>query len=229
MLTGLVMLIAVRVEAISFGGLSFSVADVAALGALAAVLLALARGKASATSLAGGGTGVVLLLLPGLVLFVLAVAVARVLAPALRALERVGRHGPPSLRLALLSLARSPGRVLLSVVFFVLSVGVALFAIAYRPRRSSAVRPSKPATRFRRPSCSRRTSSGLVPIQAAATLAQYAPLGAATQVLRDSGYVTAARGIDFTLLALPAGALPRVDGWRPDSSSQSLPTLSRAR
>src|SRR5436190_774455 len=50
-LTALVMLAALRTEAISFGGLSFSVADVAALGALGAVLLALARGQADAASL----------------------------------------------------------------------------------------------------------------------------------------------------------------------------------
>ncbi|MGH2933644.1 MAG: hypothetical protein ACRDL2_03900, partial [Gaiellaceae bacterium] len=132
-LTALVMLAALRLERIAFGGLALTAADVAALGALGAVLLAFARGKTDTASLASsGGTGVLLLLLPGLVLFVLAVAAARLLAPLLRALEWAGRRGPPPLRLALLSLARSPGRVLLSFVFFVLSVGVALFAISYR-------------------------------------------------------------------------------------------------
>src|SRR5207302_1930793 len=79
---------AVRVDAVAFGGLRITVADVAALGALAAILLALARGKADATALqAGGGTGVFLLVLPGIVLFVLAVAAARLLSPALSLLE----------------------------------------------------------------------------------------------------------------------------------------------
>ena len=64
-LTALVMLAALRTDAIAFGGVKLTVADVAALGALGAVLLALARGKADANALAGGGTGVVLLLLPG--------------------------------------------------------------------------------------------------------------------------------------------------------------------
>ena len=72
--TAAAMLAALRVDSVSFGGLRVTVADVAALGALAAILLALARGKADATALQGsGGTGVYLLLLPGLVLFVLAV------------------------------------------------------------------------------------------------------------------------------------------------------------
>ncbi len=91
------MLVAVRAEPVSFGGLRITIADVAALGALAAILLALARGKADAGSLAsGGGTGIVLLVLPGLLIFVLAVVAARLLAPALRLLERAGRTAPVS-------------------------------------------------------------------------------------------------------------------------------------
>jgi hypothetical protein len=223
-LTALVMLAAVRLERIAFGGLSVTAADVAALGALAAILLALARGKTDTTSLASsGGTGVMLLLLPGLVLFVLAVAAARLLSPLLRALERAGRGGPPSVRLALLSLARSPGRVLLSVVFFVLSVGVALFALSYRATLEHGeveqARYSVPA-----PYVLQEDLSKLVTVQ------QVVPphLPGATPVLRDDGFISADRGIDFTLLALPASAIPRVDGWRSDFSSQTPGQLARA-
>src|SRR5207248_3058375 len=77
------------------GGRTITVADAAAFGALGAVALALARGKADAQALAaGGGTGVVLLLLPGLVVLVAAVVFARVVTPLLRLLERAGRRGP---------------------------------------------------------------------------------------------------------------------------------------
>ena len=132
-----------RADGVTFGGLRITVADVAALGALGAILLALARGKADATALqASGGTGVFLLLLPGLVLFVLAVVAARLLSPALRLLELAARRATPPVRVALLSLARAPGEVSLTVVFFVLSVGIAVFAFAYRaharPRRTRA-------------------------------------------------------------------------------------------
>jgi hypothetical protein len=226
--TALVMLAALRTEAIAFGGLTLNVADVAALGALGAVLLALARGKADAGSLAsGGGTGVVLLLLPGLVLFVLAVAAARLLAPLLRLLEIAGRRGPPALRLALLSLARAPGRVLLSVVFFVLSIGVALFAIAYR---ATLERGETEQARYAVPAAFvlQENLEKLVTIQQAASPAQYASLGRATPVLRDpTGYITADRGRDFTLLALPARAVAHVDGWRSDFSSQTPAALGR--
>lgn len=219
--TALVMLAALRMEAISFGGVSLTAADVAALGALGAILLALARGKTDTTTLASsGGTGVVLLLLPGLVLFVLAVLAARILSPLLRAIEWSGRRGPPAVRIALLSLARSPGRVLLSVVFFVLSVGVALFAFSYR---ATLQRGEVEQARYAVPApyVLQEDLSKLVTVQQAAP-----HLG--TPVLRDSGYVTANRGIDFTLLALPASAIPHVDGWRSDFSSQSPRTLAHA-
>ena len=218
--TALVMLAALRMEAVAFGGLRITAADVAALGALGAILLALARGKTNTTTLASsGGTGVFLLLLPGLVLFVLAVAAARLLAPLLRALEWLGRRGPPSVRLALLSLARSPGRVLLSAVFFVLSVGVALFAFSYR---ATLERGEVEQARYAVPAqyVLQEDLNKLVTVQQAAP-----HLG--TPVLRDSGYITANRGIDFTLLALPATALPRVDGWRSDFSSLSPRALSQ--
>jgi hypothetical protein len=221
--TALVMLAALRTETIAFGGLTVTVADVAALGALGAVLLALARGKADASSLASsGGTGVLLLLLPGLVLFVLAVAAARLLAPLLRLLELAGRRGPPALRLALLSLARSPGRVLLSVVFFVLSIGVALFAIAYRATlehgETEQARYAVPASFVLQENLQK-----LVPVQQAVPRT----LAGATPVLRDSGFITADRGRGFTLLALPAQAVVHIDGWRSDFSSRSLAALGR--
>ena len=219
-LTALVMLAAVRLERIAFGGVTLTAADVAALGALAAILLALARGRTDTSTLAsGGGTGIVLLLLPGLVLFVLAVAAARLLSPLLRALEWAGRRGSAPVRLALLSLARSPGAVLLSVVFFVLSVGVALFAFSYR---ATLERGEVEQARYAVPApyVLQEDLSKLVTVQQAAP-----HLG--TSVLRDQGFVTADRGIDFTLLALPAAAIPHVDGWRSDFSSLTPSALSQ--
>jgi hypothetical protein len=218
-LTALVMFAALRLETIAFGGLTITAADVAALGALAAVLLALARGKTDTTSLAaGGGTGIMLLLLPGLVLFVLGVVAARLLSPLLRALEWIGRRGPASIRLALLSLARSPGRVLLSVVFFVLSVGVALFAFSYR---ATLERGEVEQAHYAVPAqyVLQEDLNKLVTVQQAAP-------HVGTPVLRDTGFVTANRGIDFTLLALPAKAISHVDGWRSDFSSQSAGALA---
>ena len=225
--TALVMLVAVRAEPVAFGGLRITIADVAAIGALAAILLALARGKADAGSLAaGGGTGAFLLLLPGLAIFVLAVVAARLLAPALRALERSGRGAPVSARIALLSLARAPGQVILSVVFFVVAVSVAVFAIGYRATLQTGMREQ---ARYAVPADAvlAEDLQRLVTVQQAATPAQYARLGRATQVLRDTGYVTANGGRDFTLLTLPAASLASIQGWRSDFSPDSRATLAR--
>jgi hypothetical protein len=220
-LTAAAMLAALRVDSVAFGGLRLTVADAAALGALAAILLALARGKADTSNLeANGGTGVLLLLLPGLVLFVLAVAAARVLAPALRGLELLARRSTAPVRVALLSLARAPGEVLLTVVFFVLSVGIAVFAIAYRATLQEGEREQ---ARYAVPApyVAQEDLGKLVTIQ------QAAPRLPGTRVVRESGYTSGTHGRDFTLLALPAHAIGGVDGWRSDFSSRSPSELAR--
>ena len=138
----------------------------------------------------------------------LAVAAARLLAPLLRLLEWTGRRAPAPVRLALLSLARAPGRVLLSVVFFVLSVGVALFAIAYR---ATLVRGEQEQARYAVPApfVLQENLGQLVSVQQAATQAQSEALGRVPLVLRDPGYVVGAPGAAVTLVALPADSLAR--------------------
>jgi putative ABC transport system permease protein len=218
-LTAAAMLAALRVDSVAFGGLRITVADAAALGALAAILLALARGKADTSTLQeSGGTGVLLLLLPALVLFVLAVAAARLLAPTLRLLEWAARHTRPAIRIALLSLARAPGEVVLTIVFFVLSVGIAVFAISYR---STLVQGEREQARFAVPApyVAQEDLGRLVTVQRA-------PLPRARPVLRESGFVSGNLGRDFTLVALPPAALAGIDGWRSDFSAHSPAQLA---
>ena len=129
----LVLIVVLSVPGVSLGGRTFTPLDAAALGALLAVVLAFTRGDADARALGqGGGTGTLLLLLPGLVTFVVAVAAARLLVPGLRLLERAARGGRIHVRLAALSLARSPGRAAVAVTFLVASLGLGLFAVVYR-------------------------------------------------------------------------------------------------
>src|SRR5439155_19107780 len=103
-----------------------------ALGAAVTVGVALARGGLSADTLAGGGDATLLLLLPGLVSFVVAVVAGRLLGPLMRAAERATRRGPRALRLALLALARAPARTIATAAFLLVSLGLALFAANYR-------------------------------------------------------------------------------------------------
>jgi hypothetical protein len=106
--------------------------DVAALGAALAVAVGLTRGGRSSDALASGNDRTLLLLLPGLVCFAGAVAVARLLRPLMFAGERLSRRGPLPLRLALLALARAPARTVATVAFLAVAVALALFAAGYR-------------------------------------------------------------------------------------------------
>jgi hypothetical protein len=134
-------------------------------------------------------------------------------------LEVAARRATPPVRVALLSLARAPGEVTLTVVFFVLSVGIAVFAIAYR---GTLVQGEREQARYAVPApfVLSEDLGKLVTIQ-------QVPLPKGRQVVRESGYVTGNQGRDFTLLALPARSLGSIDGWRSDFSSRSPTELGR--
>ena len=121
------------------------------------------------------------------------------------------------MRLALLSLARSPGRVVLSIVFFVLSVGVALFAIAYRATlergESEQARYAVPAPYVLQESLEQLVTRAGGGVGGADTRRSAGRHAAAPRLgLR----ARADAGRDFTLLALPAAELhaPRTAGAR---------------
>ncbi|HET7045321.1 MAG TPA: hypothetical protein VFI37_10770 [Gaiellaceae bacterium] len=213
---------ALRAPARRAGGPRLTPLDVAALGALLAIVVGLARGGADASSLAAGD-GTFLLLLPGLVAFVAAVACMRLLAPLLRALERAGRRGPLPLRLAAVSLARNPGRSAVAVAFLVVSLGLALFAAAYRSTLTTGQRDQAdyavPADFVLSEDLGKLVSVSSVP----------RPPGDAIPVLRATGGVSrleTSNGAD--VLGIPADALTRIDGWRPDFAPQPLGALAAA-
>jgi hypothetical protein len=210
-----------------FGGLTIGVADVAALGALAAIALALARGDTNTSALArGSGSGVVLLLMPALVVLVAAVVVARLLEPALRLLERAGRRAGPAFRLAALSLARARGAAVAAVVFLVVSVGLATFAAAYRATLSTNQRDE---ASFAVPAdyVLRENNRRLVTVQQAAPASAYRAVGG-SEVFRASGNVTGLGAqTPFTLLGLSPAVLERVGGWRSDFAGASRRALAR--
>jgi hypothetical protein len=211
-----VVVASLRASITSFGGRTLTTADVAAVGAVAAVLLAVARGDASASAV-GGGTGAFLLVLPALVVFAAAVVAARLLAPVFRALGRA--HGPLPVRLAAVSLARRGGTAIVASAFLVVSVGVALFAVSYR---ATLERGQRDQAAFAVPAdyVVSENLERLVPIQNVSPSA-FARLGDSATVVRASGD---AHGRDVTLLALPAHDVPRIDGWRERPTAQLGPT-----
>jgi hypothetical protein len=231
LVTTLVVFLAVRAQPLRVGGLALAPVDVAALGALAVVATILLRGAADADALAReGGTGAVLLLLPGLVSFIAAVACARALGPALRGLERVTRRRGVPLRLASLSLARSAGHATVAIAFLTVSLGLALFAEAYR---STLARGQEDQAAYAAPveAIAREDLRELVrPLDAASPqdFAAVARGGRASAVLRRSGNVARLEGSRaVTLLALPEAALRELDGWRGDFASRSPDELAR--
>jgi hypothetical protein len=226
-----VLLLALRAPAARLGGRSLSTADAAALVALAVIGVTLSRGELDARSLAAeGGTGSMLLLLPGLATLVAGVAAARLFAPALRLLDRAARGAGTSVRLAALSLARNPGRAAVALAFVVVSVALGLFALVYRATLEEGLADH---VAYRFPAdyvVTEDFSVGkLVPPLAAAPLARYEALPEAdvVAVQRRSGSVgTLAGSRRFTLVGVPSKAIGRLRGWRGDFSETPLPELA---
>src|SRR5256714_2599390 len=200
--------------------------DVAALGAAVAVGVGLARGGLDASTLATGGDATLLLLLPGPVSFLAAVAAGRPISPLMRAAERAARRGPSALRLALLALARAPSRTIATAAFLLVSVGLALFAASYR---ATLERSARDEAAFAVPlDYVLSEGSQLVLPLDAAPRARYRTLGTPYLVLRRSATVVGS-GTSFlnpTLLGVPPSAIARLH-WRSDFSSLSPAELAR--
>jgi hypothetical protein len=129
----LILFAMMRAQAVLVRGRGLSLVDAAAGAALVAVVVALAVGETDAETLARDrGTGIVLLLVPGLLIVTGAILAARLTGPVFRLAERLAPRARPSIRLALLSATRQPGTQLVTVGFLVVSVGLAVFAATYR-------------------------------------------------------------------------------------------------
>jgi FtsX-like permease family len=219
---GTLLYATVRAPGVQLGRFAVTPLDMAAIGAVAVVLVGWARGSVGAAQLAsGGGTSAFLLLVPALIVFAGAVAAARVLAPALRAVGRAGRRGPLSLRLAAASLARNPGHAAIAATFLVASLGLAMFAVAYR---STLLLGQRDEAAFAVPAAYVLTEDfeQLVPVLHGAQHLTAKP----TPIDRLSGNIPT--GATFGFLALPGSALPTIGGWRSDFSSRSRTQLASA-
>jgi len=202
-------------------------ADVAAVGAAAAVAVGLSRGDLDPSSVASGNT-TLLLVLPILVCFVAAVVLARLLAPAMRLAERLTRERSVSLRLAMLALARAPSRTIVSSAFVTVALGLALFAAVYR---ATLAQGATDQASFAVPlDFTLSEGSHLVPPLDAAPLQRYSTLGGdvrAYPVVRSSATVpgTGSSVLPATVLGIPRAALVRMR-WRDDFSSLSQRTIA---
>jgi MFS family permease len=236
---GLVIALALAVAAAGILALSFSArrprsrpfalsaVDVAALGALATIGLALARGVADVDALAQGrGTGWMLFALPLLVAFVAAVVAARAFHPVARMLERTTRNLSVPVRLAALSLARHPAQSIAASTFLLASVGLAVFSLAYR---STLVQGQDDEARFANPTgvIVRSPQPQRVPLlgglspQADHWLSQQG----AVPLLRLNGLVgRPSRSVE--VVGISASTLRHPPFWRDDFASRSPQALA---
>ncbi len=201
--------------------------DVGAIGAAATIAVGLSRGALDPESVSSGST-VLLLILPALVCFVVAVTLARLLAPAMRGAERLTRDRSISLRLAVLALARAPSRTVVSCAFVAVALGLALFAASYR---ATLARGAADQAAFEVPlDFTLSEGSRLVLPLDAAPLARYEQLGTGARaypVVRVSATTpgSGSQVLSPTVLGVPAGAIPRLH-WRSDFSSLPLKTIT---
>ncbi|MCP9484882.1 MAG: hypothetical protein MSC30_03390 [Gaiellaceae bacterium MAG52_C11] len=200
--------------------------DLAAIAAALLVVFSLRRGD--------DDSGLVLLL-PGLVTFAAAVAIARLLRPVLRVAERLthrGSHGGLrlGLRLAVLSLGRNPGYAVAATSFLVVSFGLALFAETYRATLSAGERDGA-AYAVPRDFVVRQELRRLIPVLDAAPLGRLRALGPGVDVdpiLRLTGGVGRQEGESgITLLGLPPSSVGLLR-WRSDFGSRSPEALGAA-
>jgi hypothetical protein len=201
--------------------------DVAALGAAVTIAVGLSRGALDPGSVTNGNT-VLLLILPALVCFVVAVVLARLLGPAMRTGERLTRRRSLSLRLGVLALARAPSRTVVSCAFIAVALGLALFATAYR---ATLARGDADQAAFSVPLDYTVTEGSklVLPLDAAAlaAYARTAPDARAYPVVRVAATTPGAGAsvLSPTVLGLPAGAIRHLH-WRSDFSSLSLPQIA---
>jgi hypothetical protein len=203
--------------------------DLAALAVAGAVALAAARGSANSTTLAAGSDPL-LALLPGLVAVAAAIVTARLAGPLLRLAGRGLRRGPPSVRLALISLGREGGRPTLAAAFLVAGLGLGVFAAGYR---ATLVQGEHDQAAFQVP-LDFTLSEGpalRLPLQVAPVggYRRLAPGTLAAPVIRASATAPApGLPVQATVLGVPASAIRAIRNWRGDFASASQAGVARA-
>jgi hypothetical protein len=166
--------------------------DVVAAGLALAVGAALVRGAADTGEvLRGGGSGALLIALPVAVVAIVGIVTARALPRLVLLVARALPDHRLTARLALLSIARRPGAGATAVAFLVVSIGLAVFAGAYRATLEQG-RRDQAAFALGADLVLREDLSRLVPVREIATPERLQRLGRrvdAAPVLRSTGNV----------------------------------------
>jgi len=200
--------------------------DVAVVAALAAVGAALVLGDTDASTLSqDGDAGISLLGLPVLVALAGGLVAARLLPFVLRVVERGAAIAGTTLRLALLSLVRHPGTAAVAVACLTVTVGMAVFALAYgatlTANQRDAAAYQAPLGYVVAPDPTRGRYSGRT-VDLGARLS-----GAFGVIRRDGEAPTLNRRVELQVLGLPPEAFPDL-AWRADYADRPLSDLANS-
>jgi hypothetical protein len=187
-----------------------------------------AGGELGADVLARSLVSPLVVLLPPVLAFLVALGFVAVLPPILRALARRAGRAPLPVRLSLLSVSREPARPAATLTLLAFSLGAIVFAAGW----SASLRQGIEDAAAYRAGLDLRVSelgTGLSISGSVVPLDRYAELGddlRLVPVYRD----TAANQPDgrVEIVGLPPAALATLPGWRSDFSPTPVATLARA-
>ncbi|HEV8516758.1 MAG TPA: FtsX-like permease family protein [Candidatus Limnocylindrales bacterium] len=186
-----------------------------------------AEGALDPARLAGTIASPVVVILPPLVAFLVALCLLALLPFCFRWLARRTARAPLSLRFSILAVARDPERPAATLTLLCFSLGMIVFAAGYGAslRQGIADQAAYQAgmdLRVRELPTGLTFSSSVVPLD------RYAALPAdveRTPVLRHRGDTVT--GAPVELVGLPAESVARLRGWRSDFSTLSVDELGR--
>jgi hypothetical protein len=187
-----------------------------------------AGGSLGAGALARSLVSPIVVLLPPVLAFILALGFVAVLPPVLRAIARRSRRAPLPIRLSLLSVSREPARPAATLTLLAFSLGAIVFAAGWSASlrqgiEDGAAYRSGLDLRVAELGTGLSISGSVVPVE------RYGGLGddvGLVPVFRDSA--TNQEGGRLDLLAIPPELLPILPGWRSDFSATSAADLAAA-
>ena len=222
-----VLIATTRAATLEIRGRGITPVDVAAAAVLAAIVAVFLFGETDAESLSReGGTGASLVLLPVLVALAGALLAARAFPALLRLGERPAAAAGVSLRLALLSLVRSPGVAAVAVACLTVTVGMAVFALTYRATLAANQRDAAAHAAPLDYVVQRDPTRGLLSGRTADLAPSYGD-EALGVIRRDGDAPTLNRSAELTVLGLPPDAFERMR-WRDDYAAGSPEELGRS-
>ena len=187
-----------------------------------------AGGSLGASALARSVASPIVVLLPPVLAFLLALAFVAVLPPVLRAVARRSRRAALPVRLSLLSISREPARPAATLTLLAFSLGAIVFAVGW----SASLRQGIDDAAAYRSGLDLRVSelgTGLSISGSVVPVDRYRALGddvTLVPVYRDT--VSHDPGGAVEVIGLPPEVLPQLPGWRDDFSTTSAADLATA-